>query len=160
MLRERFSDALDIQRPQEPLPHLRSPARRLLPDRRRHGAVLAREHLCTADLGPAAGRPRPRRRQGGLGLPRRSSRLGDVPTHRYLGPQERRRLVKRIVPVVYRPSWADRGPHVASPYWSHLDEALDFFMEEPEAGSYRPSNWIVAASYQRHCLAMGWEVQP
>ena len=25
---------------------------------------------------------------------------------------------------------------------------------------YRPSDWVVSALYQRHCLAMGWEVQP
>jgi hypothetical protein len=31
-----------------------------------------------------------------------------------------------------------------------------FWEEEPT--SYRPTNWIVAALYQRHCLARGWEV--
>ncbi len=34
----------------------------------------------------------------------------------------------------------------ANPFWSTEDT------------SYRPSNWIVAALYQRHCLANGWEV--
>lgn len=58
--------------------------------------------------------------------------------HRHLGRQERRRLVKRTVPV--RPRWADE------PLWTTEDT------------SYRPTNWIVAALYQRHCLAMGWEV--
>lgn len=31
-----------------------------------------------------------------------------------------------------------------------------FWTEEPT--NYRPQNWIVAALYQRHCLARGWEV--
>ncbi len=80
--------------------------------------------------------------------------------HRPLGQQERRRLVKRIVPTEYRPSWAaaaEGAPWVASPCLSH-GESWDFFTEEPS--NYRPSNWIVAALYQRHCLAMGWGVQP
>jgi hypothetical protein len=64
--------------------------------------------------------------------------------HQPLGHQERRKLVKRTVPV--RPRWADGG------------EVEAFWTEEPEAGSYRPDHWIVAALYQRHCLAMGWEV--
>ncbi|MBW4529795.1 MAG: hypothetical protein KME02_03805 [Aphanothece saxicola GSE-SYN-MK-01-06B] len=43
-------------------------------------------------------------------------------------------------PVVVRPLWADE------PLWT----------EEP--ANYRPTHWIVAALYQRHCLAKGWEV--
>lgn len=64
--------------------------------------------------------------------------------HRHLGRQERRRLLKRIVPVT--PRWADGGEVEA--YWT----------EEPAAGSYRPSNWIIRSLYLDHCLAMGWEV--
>jgi len=41
------------------------------------------------------------------------------------------------------------------PRWA--DGADQAFWEE-EHTNYRPSDWIVAALYQRHCLAMGWEV--
>ncbi len=64
--------------------------------------------------------------------------------HRPMGREERRRRPRK--PVEVRPRWADGG------------EVQAFWMEEPAAGNYRPSNWIVAALYQRHCLANGWEV--
>ena len=53
--------------------------------------------------------------------------------------------------------WSHRRVHYAPPqrpasppesFWTTYDPA------------YRPSDWIVSALYQRHCLAMGWEVQP
>jgi hypothetical protein len=39
-----------------------------------------------------------------------------------------------------------RSAPPADPFWATEDT------------SYRPSNWIVAALYQRHCLLMGWVV--
>ena len=60
---------------------------------------------------------------------------------RPIGQYERRQLPRRSVEV--KPRWADGA-----------DQA--FWEEEPN--NYRPSDWIVAALYQRHCLAMGWEV--
>ncbi len=58
--------------------------------------------------------------------------------HRPMGREERRRLPRRPVEVV--PRWA------GEPLWT----------TEPD--NYRPTNWIVSALYQRHCLRMGWEV--
>lgn len=55
---------------------------------------------------------------------------------------ERRRLPMR--PVEVKPRWADGGDVEA------------FWTQEPTG--YRPSNWIVAALYQRHCLANHWEL--
>jgi hypothetical protein len=46
--------------------------------------------------------------------------------------------------VDVKPRWADGG------------DVQAFWAEEPT--TYRPQNWIVAALYQRHCLANGWEV--
>jgi hypothetical protein len=57
--------------------------------------------------------------------------------HRPLSRSQRQR---RVITAPARPS------PPADPAWA----------EEPTA--YRPTNWIVAALYQRHCLAMGWEV--
>jgi hypothetical protein len=57
--------------------------------------------------------------------------------HRPLSRSERQR---RIITALSRPA------PPAEPIWA----------EEPTA--YRPKNWIIAALYQRHCLAMGWEV--
>ena len=61
---------------------------------------------------------------------------------RPIGQDERRQLSRRFVEV--KPRWADGGDVQA--FW------------EEEATNYRPTNWIVAALYQRHCLANGWEV--
>lgn len=58
--------------------------------------------------------------------------------------QPRRRSApgrRRIIPHQQR-----RTAPPAEPFWA----------EEPT--DYRPTNWIVAALYQRHCLARGWEV--
>ncbi len=80
--------------------------------------------------------------------------------HRPLGREERRRLPKRTVPVTLRPSWADDKwpPMTVRPSWADEGAVEAFWMEEPGAGRYRPSNWIVASLYLDHCLAMGWEV--
>jgi hypothetical protein len=61
---------------------------------------------------------------------------------RPIGYEERSHLPRR--PINVRPRWADGGDVQA--FW------------EQEPTDYRPSNWIVAALYQRHCLAQGWEV--
>jgi hypothetical protein len=61
---------------------------------------------------------------------------------RPIGQEERSQLPRR--PVEVKPRWADGG------------DVQAFWTEEPT--SYRPTNWIVAALYQRHCLANGWEV--
>ncbi|MEA5414839.1 hypothetical protein [Synechococcus sp. BA-132 BA5] len=57
--------------------------------------------------------------------------------HRPLSRSQRQR---RVITAPPRPA------PPADPAWA----------EEPT--DYRPSNWIIAALYQRHCLAMGWEV--
>jgi hypothetical protein len=57
--------------------------------------------------------------------------------HRPLSRSQRQR---RVIAAPARPA------PPADPAWA----------EEPTA--YRPTNWIVAALYQRHCLAMGWRV--
>jgi len=61
---------------------------------------------------------------------------------RPIGDEERRQMPRRHVDV--KPRWADGG------------DVQAFWAEEPT--TYRPQNWIVAALYQRHCLANGWEV--
>jgi hypothetical protein len=54
---------------------------------------------------------------------------------------------RRSAPGRRRPiSHRQRRTSQVDPFWSTEDT------------SYRPSNWIVAALYQRHCLANGWEV--
>lgn len=59
-----------------------------------------------------------------------------------IGQEERQQLRRRTVEV--KPRWADGGDVEA--FWTH------------EPTTYCPSNWIVAALYQRHCLTNGWEV--
>lgn len=60
-----------------------------------------------------------------------------------LAPHQPRNRSQRPRRVISAP--ASPAPP-ADPIWS----------EEPT--DYRPQNWIVAALYQRHCLASGWEV--
>jgi hypothetical protein len=47
-----------------------------------------------------------------------------------------------------------RRLHTAPP--QPTPPAEPFWSQEPD--DYRPTHWIIAALYQRHCLAMGWEV--